>query len=816
MTRGDAAWPQHPQGRTTVTGDGHPLSLDPELTPARRFARVAGLVPHGLLWLAVLVAFAPSLANQFVRYDDYGNVVNNPGLHPLTWQGVAGFWQGPYLNLYIPLSYNWFGLEAWLSNQLGGAENLPGQLRPDLFHAGSLLLHAVNVSLVYVLLGRLLTSGGAWWGTLLFAIHPFQAESLGWVTEQRGLLASLGLLAALAIWTSPASREAANDPRSAAPFGGRGFWWRWSAATIAFGAGLLCKPSAVVFPLLAVIWDRHFRRYTPLAQVLLTVPWFLLAAVCTWAAARLQPGDFMSYVPAPWQRPFVAGDALGFYLVKFLWPWPLCSDYGRSPEVLVPSGMVYLTGSLGLLALGAAGLACRSGLPRLGLAWIVAALLPVLGLWPFGFQETSTVADRYAYLPLVAAGLGAGCLWQSRGLPAGRWGLVAFLIVCGGLSFRQMQTWHDTSSLAAHLQRHGPDRPGTWILTALAREYEQGDLAGAEAALRQGVTVRPASGWPAGWLAAFLARHNRRDEARALFRQALWRDPKRIEIRRMAALLAVEDRELDEAIAQLRRIVATAPRSRDDRARLARAMAQRGLWAEAAEEFATISQTTPRDLKNWEELASAREQLGQWDLARQAWQVVSERDPAAVAVQVRIADAELRLDPSPDGRARFERLLAEHPEDLDVRRAWAIALVRAQAWEEAAGELDFVLRQAPSDARALYHRGLVWAAQGRLPEAATAYQQAVGADPALAEAQLALASTLQQLGRAAEAIGAYRRALELAPEQPQLHNNLGVLLAQRGQIAEARAAFQRALALAPDYTEARQNLAAISARGGGS
>ena len=51
---------------------------------------------------------------------------------------------------------------------------------------------------------------------------------------------------------------------------------------------------------------------------------------------------------------------------------------------------------------------CRGA--ALGALIALAALLPVLGLVPFTFQEWSTVADRYMYLAMLGAALAVGTL----------------------------------------------------------------------------------------------------------------------------------------------------------------------------------------------------------------------------------------------------------------------------------------------------------------------------------------------------------------------------------------------------------------------
>jgi hypothetical protein len=103
-----------------------------------------------------------------------------------------------------------------------------------------------------------------------------------------------------------------------------------------------------------------------------------------------------------WQRPFIAGDALAFYLYKTFVPIDLCVDYGRTPPWVMSHAWGYVAWAIpvGLLVV------CYRYRERRPLTWLgalmfVTFLLPTLGLVPFAYQAYSTVADRYAYLALI-------------------------------------------------------------------------------------------------------------------------------------------------------------------------------------------------------------------------------------------------------------------------------------------------------------------------------------------------------------------------------------------------------------------------------
>src|SRR5579863_3123520 len=142
-----------------------------------------------LLTVVVFAVYFPALRHPFVIYDDVDYVSQNQqvqqGLtlgtlrwaltsmefsnwHPLTWMSHA-------------LDCELFGLDA------GG------------HHFTSLLLHAINAVILFLLLSRMTGKmGRSLMVALLFGLHPVNVESVAWVAERKTVLSMLFLL--LALW----------------------------------------------------------------------------------------------------------------------------------------------------------------------------------------------------------------------------------------------------------------------------------------------------------------------------------------------------------------------------------------------------------------------------------------------------------------------------------------------------------------------------------------------------------------------------------------------------------------------------------------
>jgi Flp pilus assembly protein TadD len=97
-------------------------------------------------------------------------------------------------------------------------------------------------------------------------------------------------------------------------------------------------------------------------------------------------------------------------------------------------------------------------------------------------------------------------------------------------------------------------------------------------------------------------------------------------------------------------------------------------------------------------------------------------------------------------------------------------------------------------------------AEQKYPEAAAAYGEAIGLDPANWAYQLNLGLALKKSGKTEEALAAFRRAVELNPESYSANKEAGETLAKAAQFAEAKPFYDKAAGLSPDDPDAQYNL----------
>jgi Tfp pilus assembly protein PilF len=287
-------------------------------------------------------------------------------------------------------------------------------------------------------------------GALLFAVHPLRVEPVTWISDRKDLLcAFFVLLSILAALLEMQGRTM-----------GTGRKWRF-ASLIFFGCALLSKPVAVVVPAVLALLESTPGPRTGWRSILRSImPYGLLALVYGIVCiASVNEGGTLAMVS---RRPF--GDLLllppydaAFYLAKTVWPTHLTPTYDIPPRamLIVGAGMTIAVTAV------AVWLAFRQ---RRGLlvAWgvYILFLLPTVVGLPAGIQP---LADRYAYLPMMA--LYAALAWLFARLLqwAGDTGKVRLTVVAVGvaggasllvlsvtLARAQIGPWTDSDALWRH------------------------------------------------------------------------------------------------------------------------------------------------------------------------------------------------------------------------------------------------------------------------------------------------------------------------------------------------------------------------------
>lgn len=456
----------------------------------------------------------PVCGFHFLSYDDSLNIYENPYVTNLSAANLLRFWQAPFAQLYIPVTYSAWSFLAGLSRLFFAPP--PDQVAPFFFHTTNLILHLGNTLLVLTLVQRLCgKSWAAGAGALLFALHPVQVEAVAWATGLKDLLSGLFSLLALSSYVAFCQ----EDPTLERRWG----WRLYALGSLSLIAALLAKPGAVVVPGLAAIIGYGLLQRPPrrLAEELL--PWLVLTLPIIIITKAAQADGYQGFAPSLWQRLLIASDSLSFYLGKILWPALLTIDYGRIPLIVLQQKLLPLTvlcpWLLGSLLWTMPRRWQRPVLLSAALIFAL-AILPVSGIIPFSYQGISTVADRYLYLAMLGPALACACFLRHYG---NRFALAVFVIALlgwGAKSSLQLRHWQDSESFYRHAIAANPQ---SWFaFNNYGRHLQkEGRLPEAEIAYRSAIAINPFYARAYNNLGTLLQELERDDEAIVAFRQAL-------------------------------------------------------------------------------------------------------------------------------------------------------------------------------------------------------------------------------------------------------------------------------------------------------
>ncbi len=443
--------------------------------------------------LLTFLVYLPALRNEFVYWDDNLYIFENPSIRLLD----AAFFRWAFLGFHVS---NWHPL-TWVSHAVDYA--IWG-LNPLGHHLTSIILHAVNTTLVVVLALKLLDiarerlarNGAASFLNgrtvlvvagvtgLLFGIHPVHVESVAWVAERKDLLCALFYLMSIIAYTKYAVRQGAEVVNRQSDGAGRDEPGRKSVyadkhyifALGFFILALMSKPMAVSLPVVLLILDWHpfglIRSRKALwsagIEKLPFIALSLISSILTVLAQRTGEAIVsVEHMPIS-ARVAVAAKSLIAYLVNMLLPINLIPFYPYPKNI----SLLSLDSLLAIGFVVGITLACLI-LAKKQKHWIsswgyyVVTLLPVLGIVQVGVQS---MADRYTYLPslgpFIIAGLCAAWavdkVFVRRKNPSFKIAFgIAFSFVLVFLVYatvKQIHIWQDSITLWSYVIDKQPDK----------------------------------------------------------------------------------------------------------------------------------------------------------------------------------------------------------------------------------------------------------------------------------------------------------------------------------------------------------------------
>ncbi|HXM11899.1 MAG TPA: tetratricopeptide repeat protein [Terriglobales bacterium] len=576
-----------------------------------------------LLFLGTLVLYYPVLQNGFVNYDDPAYVTSNLQvqqgltLHSLAWAFTS------------IAEANWHPL-TWISHMLD--VRLFG-IRAAGHHAQSVLWHAINVVLLFLLLwratgflGRSAIVAG------LFAVHPLNVESVAWVAERKTVLCTFFFLLALGAYGWYVKKPKIS---------------RYLLIALLFALGLMAKPMVITLPfalLLLDFWPLQRFPETPLSKLVLEkIPFLALSAAS--AAITLYAQRAGGAIGSTQLLPLGirlknAIDSYLVYLEKTVWPSRLAAFYPH-PEDSLALWKVLAAAALLIVITGLCWHFRERRYLLVGWLWFLGMLVPVIGVIQVGRQAW---ADRYAYIPLWGVFVigvwllseGAARLTLSRAAQ----GAMALAVLLGyaATAHTQIEYWRDSYSLFAHAIQVTDANPiAEANLGSALMEMRRPDLA--ELHLGRAIQLMPTLGTAHYNLGTLLHRQNELEQALREYQLALKYASDEHEVAQTHNNLGVLLNQLgrrDEAVAEFTRAIAVNPYEQNSLIGRGMIEYEEDKFDDALQDFARAAQLAPSPLAfYWQ--GRVLEEKGQLPSAADAYRT-------ALRLAPEFGDARVRLD----------------------------------------------------------------------------------------------------------------------------------------------------------------------------
>jgi protein O-mannosyl-transferase len=399
----------------------------------------------GLVLLTTLISYWPVLHNGSFVWDDEGYITNNPLVQSFQFKEI---WSANVMGNFHPLTvlvlaieYFFFGMNA------------------TCYHIFHLLLHLLNVLLVYTLVVQLSRKkDAALVAALLFGIHPMHVESVAWLSELKDLLYAAFFIGSWILYL-----KYLDDSKRK----------RYFIALFLFLLSLLSKPAAVVLPVILLLTDFYQGRKLTKSIWIEKIPFFILSFIFGILTLSTQKtsGNLPGLDFTVLQQLTLACFGFISYLVKILFPFQLSAFY---PYPVSNQGAFSVFWYVYPVILFTAAICVFYSLRKTKLIFFATVfftitLFLVLQWMPVG---KAIMADRYSYIPSIAvfflAGEGFHHLWTKKLKWLSILILIVFMLFFSVKTFSRCSVWKNEITLWDDVLSHFNNVPLAWLNRGIA------------------------------------------------------------------------------------------------------------------------------------------------------------------------------------------------------------------------------------------------------------------------------------------------------------------------------------------------------------
>ena len=430
-----------------------------------------------LLLILTFVVFIPAIRCGLTNWDDPKSIIENNHIRSLSFDSIREMFGSIYFSNYQPVANLSYAIEYYFFG-----------LNPFVFHLTNLLIHLINVFLVFYFI-KLISkkSNVALLTAALFAIHPLRVESVVWATERKDVLYAFFFLMALINYVKYLNSDFQFRYYILALF-----LFLFSCMSKGMGISLSPVLFLVDYLLVRKFNSRLFTEKIPFFMI--SIAFGLVSAFAIRVEENIHVENFYTF----YERIQFAGYAFLWYFYKLIAPFHLSSYYpfsdyrsGSLPLYywLFPLFSVMIT----VLVVYASVKFSRKLLFAFGFFTIT--VFVVLQLWPYGIV---LVADRYSYVSSIGLFYLAGEMYH-YGIHNKRYGwlkyvfpLFAIALICffSIITYQRIAVWKNSITLWNSVIEEYPHEFRAYFLRGNAR-YSDKDMTGAIADYEKAIQLNP-------------------------------------------------------------------------------------------------------------------------------------------------------------------------------------------------------------------------------------------------------------------------------------------------------------------------------------
>ncbi len=334
------------------------------------------------------LVYSPISKNDFLNWDDDMYVIENTSITNFSAQNIKTWFTQTYFNNYNPLTTLTYAIDY----QIGG-------FNPKVYTLTNLVIHIFNIILVFIfilLLFKVIKENNnkiesdsknpyivASITAILFAIHPFNVESVAWISERKNVLFAFFFLLSLISYLMYINQN-------------KNIFYIISILFFVFS--LLSKGVAVSLSLSVVAIDYVLQRKLLSRKVIFEkIPFFLLSIIFGIVAILAQGKENVGIKHPFYEQPAFASYGFVNYLLKLIIPSNLSGFYSYPQEATIIHWISFIV-TIAILVVLFIYRKRMTKLITFAILFYISNIVLLIQLIPVG---DALMADRYIYISSI-------------------------------------------------------------------------------------------------------------------------------------------------------------------------------------------------------------------------------------------------------------------------------------------------------------------------------------------------------------------------------------------------------------------------------